>query len=335
MSPVLPAPSPAPLKSRRGWLIAFGVIEILIACFCLLLVALMAVAVLTLSHGNQPAGAPELPTAPAIMVVVVYGGLGALFLALGVGSIKCKNWARIGTQIVSGFWLFTGLLSSLFLVFVLPSTLERQGKVPPEQQHLMLMVLGLFMVVVMVLLPTMLLVFYSLGSVRATCLASGLGQTSTMAATTNASGQLPISVIVLALWECLGVLAVLSLLIVRANVVFGTVVRGPAAMLLITAHAIVSGIAAWLVYRRDYLGWAISLFKTLFWTLSWGVTLLSRSLMDIYQEMGFPEEQLQAMRQLPHFQLITVVFSLAGFALCFIFIAYTKKFFSRAGTVGE
>lgn len=50
MSPDLPSQSPAPLKNRRGWLIAFGVIEILTACLCLLLVPLMVVGLVVLSH---------------------------------------------------------------------------------------------------------------------------------------------------------------------------------------------------------------------------------------------------------------------------------------------
>jgi hypothetical protein len=48
MSPDLPSQLPAPFKNRRGWLIAFGVIEIVIACLCLLLVALMVVGLVAL-----------------------------------------------------------------------------------------------------------------------------------------------------------------------------------------------------------------------------------------------------------------------------------------------
>jgi hypothetical protein len=332
MSPDLPSQPPTPLKNRRGWLIAFGVIEILIAGFCLLLLALMVAGLLALSHANRPAGAPELSAAGPVIAVLVYGGLGVLFLILGVGSIRRKNWARIATQIVSGFWLFTGVLSSLFFVFVLPNFMEQQGKLPPEQRRHVFIMLGLFAVVVMVLLPATLLVFYSLKSVRATCQGSGLGQGPTMASTEHAVSPPPVSVILLALWECLGALAVLSLLMVRANVVFGIVVRGPGAILLMTAHAVLSGIAAWLLYRRDYLGWAISLFKSLFWAASWVVTLLTRDIMDIYREMGFNEQQLQVFRQLPHLQSVGFVLSMSGFAIYWILILYTKKFFSRAGT---
>jgi hypothetical protein len=331
MSPDLPSQSPPPFKNRRGWLIAFGVIEILIACLCLLFVALMVVGFVALSHAKRPAGAPQLSAAGAVIVVLVYGGLAALFLMLGVGSIKCKNWARIGSQIVSGFWLFTGVLSSLFCVFVLPHFMEQQGKLPPDQLRLVFIVMGLFAVVVMVLLPTTLLVFYSLKSVRATCLGTALGRGPTMSSTERAVSQPPVSVILLALWEGLGVLSVLCLLIVKANVIFGIVVRGPGAILLMMAHAILSGIAALLIYRREYLGWAISLLKSLFWAGSWVVTLLTRDFVDMFREMGLNEQQFQAFRQLPHFQPVIIVSSMSGFVIFWVLILYTKRFFTRAG----
>jgi hypothetical protein len=38
--------------------------------------------------------------------------------------------------------------------------------------------------------------------------------------------------------------------------VFGVVVHGMLAVFLMTAITLVSGIAAWLIYKRDFLGWA-------------------------------------------------------------------------------
>ena len=335
MSPDLPAQLPASFKNRRGWLIAFGLIEILIACLCLLLVALMVVGFVAMRNGEVPTATPALSAAAAVMVVLVYGSMAVLFLILGVGSIKCKNWARIGSQIASGFWLFTGVFASLFFVFVLPHSMEQQSKVPLGELRPLLFLMGLFMIVAMVLLPATLLVFYSLSSVRATCLATGMGPGPTTVGAGPAAGQLPVSVILLALWECFGALSVLSLLLVRANVIFGITVRGPGAILLMTTHAVLSGVAAWLLFHRDYFGWAISLFKTSFWTASWIVTFLTRNLIDVYQQMGLSEQQLQLMREIPHFQSVMLVSTLAGLAIFWILILYTKKFFSRMGTGTE
>ncbi len=169
----LPAPKPAglpaqplaPLKNRRGWLIAFGVIHILIAGVCLFVVAFAAKELLT--------GAAEIGPAD-LLGFPVCGSLTAVFITLGVGSIKCKNWARIASQVVSGLWLFVGVALSLTLVFVIPKLIEPRDHIQPA--HFRLAIVG--SVLFMVVLPASLLVFYSLKSVRATCQASRMSRTS-------------------------------------------------------------------------------------------------------------------------------------------------------------
>jgi hypothetical protein len=329
MSSDLAAPPPAPFKNRRGWLIAFGVVEIVIAGCFLLFIPLILIS-LSIANRQQQPEQPFGPAAIVAMSVVIYGGLAALFLTAGIGSIKCKNWARITMLVVSGFWLFTGILSSLFIAFLFPKIMEQQGKVPVQAQQGVFAVLIVFMVVLMVALPTVFLAFYSLKSVKATCLASGAGQDAIALTAEHAAAQAPISVILLSVWECLGALGVLGLLTVKAAVVFGIVVPGLGAVLLMTAHAALSVLAAWLIYRRDFVGWTISLVKNLFWIASWLVTLSRRDLVELYREMGFTEQQLQSFYQLPHLQSMVTVLSFVGFAAYLILILYTKKYFSRA-----
>lgn len=334
MSTVVAAPPPVPFKNRRGWLIVFGIIEILMACLFFLLGVFVVIAVTMLNHGTRPAGTPELPVGGVVMGAVFYAGLGVVFLVLGVGLIRCRNWARIATQIVSGCWLLTGLISTVFLIFVFPSMMRQQGTaLPPDQLRIMFVVLGVFMGGMMVLLPGILLAFNSLPSVRATCLLVGSGNASAAGGSARSMSQTPVPVIVLAVWECLGVLAVLSLFFVRATIVFGVVVRGPGAILVMTTYGILAGITAWLIFRRDLLGWALSLGKLLFFAASWIVTLLTRDLAELYQQMGLSEVQLQLLR-VAHFQLMTIIFSFVGFAIPLILLLCTKKYFfrARAGT---
>src|SRR5436309_2035132 len=82
--------APLPYKDRRGWLIAFGIVQILIACFFLLLAASMGFASTTMPKGN-----PVPQTALLYVVCVMYLGGAAIFLAIGIGSIRAKEWARI------------------------------------------------------------------------------------------------------------------------------------------------------------------------------------------------------------------------------------------------
>ncbi len=167
-SPIeLTAQPPVPFKNRRGWLIAFGVIQVLIACCCLVIVACVVSDFITLMLPNRPVGAPE-PSPIDLVCFLIGGGLTVLFLILGVGSIKCKSWAPLASRIVSGLWLFTGVVVSLVLLLAGAMIVEPQDHFQPEKLHLVTLVA----VLVMVIVPATLLVFYSVKSVRATCGAS-------------------------------------------------------------------------------------------------------------------------------------------------------------------
>jgi hypothetical protein len=74
MDSTLPAAVPPPYQSRRGWLITFGVIEILMGCVFLLMILFMAIIFL----GPVAAKIPPSAMAPGPMsprVLMVFAGL--------------------------------------------------------------------------------------------------------------------------------------------------------------------------------------------------------------------------------------------------------------------
>ncbi len=309
-------PRPVPYKDRRGWLIGFGVVEILIACFSLLLVVL----VLSLPH---------VGTRTTIFAAVLYGGMAAVLLAIGVGSIRCRNWARIAMLVVSGLWLGIGVLSTLPILLLVPSIMQQQGRVSPEARHIVLVVMTATMSFFLVVMPTVFLVFYSRKSVKATCLSHGAGQVPAPTTTELPASKVPVPVIILAIWQGLGVFAFLW---VRATVVFGAVLHGQAAFLVLLAHSALSGYAAWSIYRRKLVGWAIAMFNAVFWTASTVTTFAGHDLLRIYREMGLSEQQMQAMEQFPQVQTMVWLVTLPAMTALLAFLLYTKKFFSQTGT---
>jgi len=324
-------PAPAPYKNRRGRLIAFGVVEIVFACFFLLFIPLIIFSLSAAGRQHMPEQ-PAGMAATLVMSIVIYGGMAAVYLTAGIGSIKCKNWARITMLIVSGFWLFTGICTTLVMAFMFPKIMQQQGKMPTQSVEAFFVGMIVVMAVLMVALPTVFLVFYSLKSVKATCLVRGAGQGATTLTAEHAAAQVPISIILLAVWESLGIFGMVGLLMVKATEVFGIVVPGLGAVVLFTTHAALSAFAAWLIYRREFLGWAISLAKMLFWTASWTVTLWRTDLIDLYRKMGFTDQQLQSIYALPHFQALIIFSTFVGFATYLALLLYTKKYFTRAGS---
>ncbi len=332
MTADLPGPSPVMFKDRRGWLIAFGVFEILIACFCLLLVLLVVVALSLPQHGN-PQLSPQNSLSPALQIisaVLVYGGMAAVFLTIGVGSIRCKNWARIAMLVVSGFWLGMGVLTTLVIMLVVPSIMRQQGRLSPEALHGVILVMTVFTCFFMVVMPAVFLFFYSRKSVKATCLVGGAGQALAPVTTTHHS-NVPVPVIILATLQGLGIFSVFGFLVVRATVLFGTVLHGTAAFITLLVVSTLSGYAAWSIYQRKLVGWTIALSISLFSLASTIVTFAGHDMLQIYREMGLSEQQMQAFQQLPQLQSMLWFLMLPGATAYFAFLVYTRKYFGSAG----
>jgi hypothetical protein len=318
----------------RGWLIAFGVIEILMGCAFVLMIVLSAFAFLGPAAAKLPPNAmstgPMSRTALLGLVGIQYGLIAAVFFTGGIGSIRCKNWARIWMLVVSSLWLGIGLLSTLFMAFMMPAIMRQQpGKVSPGMQNSIVVGMIIFMTVLMVLLPAIFLFFYSRKSVKATCLA----QAATPAAGCEADKTgLPVPLAILGGWEALSAFSVFVALFMPMTIVFGFVVHGITAFLVFLAHSILSGYAAWFIFRQKLIGWKISLFKTGFWTISMLVTYARYpDLLQLYRGIGLNAQTVRIYEQVP--QLLTVVWVglLAMMTVLLVFILYARKFFPTAG----
>jgi MFS family permease len=330
MTPSLPATPTAAYPDRRGWLIAFGVVDILIAVFSLLVLVVQVFAVLTLNTDSLPQGSLS-PTAALAIGAAFYGVVAALFLTAGVGSIRCENWARITMLVVSGLWLGFGILGTLIVSLMLPTILRQQAGIPLEGRHLVVTMIFGIMGFFMIVMPAVFLIFYSRKSVKATCLRAE--PVLAPAGTAVPQAKTPVAVVVLAVWQGLGALAVLAYPIVRAAVVFGLVLRGPLALGLLLAQSVLSGYASWSIYRRRFAGWAIALFTTVFWTASWVTAMVRRDMLQLYREMGFSEQQMRVYQQFPQMLTITWGASLVAFVGLLGFLLYCKKYFSRTEQV--
>jgi hypothetical protein len=321
---------PPPYKNRRSWLIAFGVAEILIASFLLLCVALMAIAFLVFP--SRPFGGQTAmsPLAAMIVAAFFYGGAAAFFLTVGIGSIRCRNWARILMLVGSSLGLALGVFATLFIMLLFPALMRQQGRIPPEAQHGVLIVMIAVMGSITVLMPVVFLVFYSRKSVKATCLASRAGHVPAPATSEPPKPRLPTPVLVLALWEGLGAFAVFAFLMVRATVVFGVVLHGAAAFLMLCGLSALAGSAAWFIYHRRLIGWYIALFKVVLGLASTITTLAGHNIMQLYREMGLSEAQLRIYERFPQLHAIVWDGSLLAMTALLGFILYTRKFFLPA-----
>ena len=323
------AESPAlPYKDRGGWLIAFGVVQILLSTFSLLMGTFMLIGPLIF----RPSHAAEVPvgvhTAGMVVSAGFYVVIAAFFLVAGIGSIRRRNWARILALIGSALWLFFGVMGTLFFLFLLPRIMAAQHPVPPGAQHAVRIVMGAMVLVAIVfgiLLPLTLLIFYSRKSVKATCLA----REGTPAAAETSLHKFPVPVVVMVVWEALGAFSAWSFLIapVRATCLFGYIVRGWTMIAVMLVFSLLSAVAAWLIYRKRLAGWTIALWKLLFFGASTSVSLASGSMSRLFAEVGQTPGQEQFAQLFPQFITVVMVATLVMCAAYLALLIYSRRFF--------
>lgn len=150
-------------KDRRTSLIVFGILEILIGLF----VGLMALmTVVGLVAGTGTPGMP--PMRFMVPVAVMYLGIAALFVTLGIGSMMAVRWARALNLVVSWWWMVIGVLSCLALVVMLPRMFDTLPADQAAAKPVMIGCLSVFFGLFFILLPLGFILFYRSPSVKAT-----------------------------------------------------------------------------------------------------------------------------------------------------------------------
>jgi hypothetical protein len=147
---------------KRTGLTLFGVLWILVGLFTLGMSFLIAV---TATMGPKTAGGP--PAKMMVPAALMYLGVGACFITLGIGSIMAKRWARSLILSLSWMWLIIGVLTAFSMFFVMPKMFEA---IPPDQAAAKPVIMGCTTVMVFVffiLLPGGAILFYRSPSVKA------------------------------------------------------------------------------------------------------------------------------------------------------------------------
>jgi hypothetical protein len=147
--------------------------------------------------------------------------------------------------------------------------------------------------------------------------------------------ELPIPLIVLGVWESISALSVLALLFLQAALIFGVILHGWAAVLVVLTHSLLSAYAAWTIFRQELIGWQISIFKTAIWTVSMLVTYLHRpDILPLLREMGYNSPALRIYEQSP--QLLSTIWlgSTVIMIVLIVFVLYARRFFPRDARTG-
>lgn len=334
-------------KDRRGWLIAFGVIEILIACFLVMMAAIMILAGPSLPKTPQQ---PSVPEGFFYIIGAFYLVLAAGFVTVGIGSMRAREWARITMIVVSSIWLAFGVLGTLFSAVLMPAILRQQQQTMPQQPplpegfHTMVLVITVaIQAAFMIVLPLSLLLFYCGKNVKATCQAAGraigtLGSVGSLGPS-GPSGTLPqaprwpVPIVILIVWFAFCALSVLSVAFwVPSVAFFGTFIRGVSAQIILVAIGVLYAYCAWAFYRLRKEGWVLAVVTSVFWLVSGVVSLIvlgpARMLEESYKQMKIPQPTGAPFMLNPQAMTGIFIISLLASAGFVALIVYCKRFFT-------
>jgi len=287
--PSLP-PDP-PFRDRRTGLLVFGILEIMLGVLCVLMAGLMALAQAMVSRTPEN----NINSRMMLLGALFYIAFAAVFVWLGIGSIQCRRWARALLLILAWSWLGVGVITVPLMGFFMPRILAASPPngqaLPPGMLTVMVVVQLIFMTVLMVVIPGVLVFFYSSRHVKATCEAR-----DTVRHWSDAC-PLPILAVVCGLW--LGAVTMLIFPLAYGGVMpcFGALVSGLPGTLLAMGLAGLSLWIGWMWYRLKAIGWWALAATMIVFSLSNIITFSHLDIVELYQKMGFPQAQIDLIRR--------------------------------------
>lgn len=323
-----PLPGPS-YRDRHVGLLAFGIVQIVLGATAFGLAALTALSMLVFSK-VAPAGPPQITMRQVLPSLGIYVIGGAVLIVLGIGSVRCRRWARPITLIVNWVWLLMGTITTFMMIFVIPKTLVMLPAQSSAAADVIMAIMLIFMTLFGICLPLVFILFFRSPDVAATCAARDPRPRWT--------DGIPIPLLGLVLWlASVALMAVLA--IPFAILPFGaTVLTGPSAVLVDLLLAAVNAILAVGLYRRSRAAWWVALFGIVLGG-AWGIWNLTRTdFAELQRRMGLVQSpsapDLSSIYHGPWMVGVMVVSWLGLIA----FVLYVRRFLrpvTPAGTTDD
>lgn len=302
---VLPSSrEPAPADRRTG-LIAFGILQILLG-----LCAAALVMVVAAGHESAQQSGSRPSEAALASAVIVYGLAAASFITTGVGSIRCRRWARALTVVVSALWMAAGVVGGLMAAVVMPRVLAAQGATSTTTAT------GCAAAAILVLgigLPLILFLFYRRADVRLTC--------ERVDAKGRWTDRVPLPVLAVIMVLAFGSVALIANLASPRFTIVGREVTGATAAITLFALAGLCAVLAIQLHRlKESAWWTLILLQLA--GIGIAITTLMRTEPSKLAPAGTPAEVAAIYRD-PLFLAILATTWIAYFA----FLVYLRRFF--------
>jgi len=293
-------------EAPRVGLIAFGLVQILIGLTCgLLVLAVIAGAELAQRTAPMRSGVAS--------AIVVYGIAAVYFVTVGVGSIRARRWARALSVVVSAIWMAGGVAATLMIMLILPRVME--GLPRPTLGFGCAGAVGAILGIV---LPLVLFLFYRLPSVRAAVEARDPKPRWT--------DRVPLPVLAMVLILLFSAITLLANVSNPVLALFGDVIAGAAASLVMLTIAVLCTFVAVQLYFLKESGWWTLLILQIAGLLYGAIAIMRSDYQTVAQREGAPA--VSAIYADPFFLGALLTTWLAHFA----FLLYLRRFFVAGAT---
>ncbi|MHC4694116.1 MAG: spermidine synthase family protein [Planctomycetota bacterium] len=314
-------------KDMKTGLVVFGILQIIMGGFCALMVPFAIVGMIASAFIDESSDTAMSPTM-MIPAVLIYVAAAVWFIWMGIGSIKARRWARALLLVTSWIWLVGGIVGFIFIALFMPDMFEKMEEneqIPAGVALVVKSVMIGFMAVFYVIIPAVLVLFYGNKNVKATC--------EFRDTKIRWTDKCPLPVLALSLM--FGFWAVSMLFMGFYGWVvpfFGFILSGVGGAALGLIVMLISGYIAWGTYRLSVKAWWSAVLLIVGWAVSTGVTFSRVSLLDYYEKMNFPEQQLDAIKQYSITQGNSMLFFWGLWLVGFLgYLLYTRRYFVRSG----
>jgi uncharacterized membrane protein len=318
-------------RDRSTGLQVFGVIQIILG----VLVALFIPMVLLGAVMSRKMTGTAMPMGTYLMTCLTYGALAIVLITLGIGSIRARRWAWALTLILSWFWLIIGVLATVLITAMLPSSFASglskaaaanpgAGGLPTGITAVILTFVIVLLAVFLVAIPLAFVLFYRRNDVETTCKGRDPVERWT--------DRCPLPVLAASLIFA-GAASYYFFLSFTTPLVpfFGKYLTGvPGATGCLVLAAVDSFLAVWF-FRVRLLGWWVGIVSLALRAISAAITFARGDLLQAYSRLGWKQAQLEMMSRSPVLRgHIVLWWSLVYLLVGLGYMVWIKRYFHAA-----
>jgi hypothetical protein len=325
----LPAPiaATAEYRDRSTGLVVFGIIQIILGLFAALFIPFVLLGILL----ARKTGA-IMPAGYYVLSVTTYALAAVILIALGIGSIRARRWARNLTLITSWMWLIYGAITLVMLTALLPSSFlagfqaaaarnPQTGTLSAGFAAVILTFVIAFSAIFLVVLPVVFVVFYRKPDVQETC----KRRDPVMSWTERA----PLPVLTVSVIFTVGaVYYFLMSFTIPVFPFFGKYLTGVPGGAVCIVLAALDAFLAVSLFRQKILGWWIAVGALVLRAIAMGVTFRRGNLLEAYSRMGWSTQQLELMQHNPMYRSGGILWiGLIFLVLLLGYLIWIKRYF--------